>query len=43
MSGYTANIIANHGVLENGQNFILKPFTIRDLDIKVQEVLANSI
>jgi hypothetical protein len=39
MSGYTANVIAHHGVLEKGVNFIHKPFTNKDLAIKVREVL----
>jgi CheY-like chemotaxis protein len=39
MSGYTANIIAHHGVLEGGINFIQKPFTLGDLAAKLQEVL----
>jgi two-component system, cell cycle sensor histidine kinase and response regulator CckA len=40
MSGYTANIIAHHGVLEGGINFIQKPFTLGDLAAKLQEVLG---
>lgn len=39
MSGYTANIIANQGVLDDGVNFIQKPFSKRDLAAKVREVL----
>ncbi len=39
MSGYTANVIAHHGVLEEGVQFINKPFTKRDLAAKVREVL----
>jgi CheY-like chemotaxis protein len=39
MSGYTSDIIANHGVLEEGVAFIQKPFTMRELSAKVREVL----
>jgi len=31
MSGYTANVIAHHNVLEENVNFIQKPFTTKDL------------
>jgi len=40
MSGYTANIIAHHGVLEDGIHFIQKPFTLGDLAAKLQKVLS---
>ncbi|GAW68793.1 histidine kinase [Geoanaerobacter pelophilus] len=39
MSGYTANVIAHHGVLDDGVNFISKPFSLTDLAEKVREVL----
>lgn len=39
MSGYTANIIAERGVIEEGMNFIQKPFTIEALASKVRAVL----
>lgn len=39
MSGYTANVIAHRGVLEDGVNFISKPFSARDMAFKVREVL----
>jgi PAS domain S-box-containing protein len=39
MSGYTANVIAHHGVLEEGVQFIQKPFSIKDLAAKVRETL----
>jgi PAS domain S-box-containing protein len=38
-SGYTANIIHQKGILEEGLNFITKPFAPRDLLRKVREVL----
>lgn len=42
MSGYTANVIAHHGVLEEGVNFIQKPVSKKDLAAKVRDVLENS-
>ena len=39
MSGYTANIIAHHGVLEKGVAFIQKPFTREGLAGKIRKVL----
>jgi PAS domain S-box-containing protein len=41
MSGYTADVIAHHGVLDKGVNFIQKPFLMKDLAIKVREVLEQ--
>ncbi|WP_217352428.1 hybrid sensor histidine kinase/response regulator [Candidatus Viridilinea mediisalina] len=40
ISGYTANFIAHHGVLDAGVHFIQKPFAITDLATKVREVLG---
>ena len=40
MSGYTSNVIAHHGVLDDSVNFIQKPFTSQDLATKVREVLV---
>ncbi len=39
MSGYTADIIARHGILESGLQFIEKPFSVIGLCNKVREVL----
>jgi CheY-like chemotaxis protein len=39
MSGYTANIIAQHGILEGNSAFLEKPFTRRGLMIGVREAL----
>ena len=39
MSGYTANVIVHHGVLDEGLLFIQKPFSARDLAVKVREAL----
>ena len=40
MSGYADNAIVHHGVLEEGMNFIQKPFTIDGLTRKVREILG---
>jgi two-component system, cell cycle sensor histidine kinase and response regulator CckA len=39
MSGYTADIIANNGVLDNAINFIQKPITITSLTRTVYNIL----
>ncbi len=41
MSGYTADILAHHGVLGEGEQFIQKPFSLKDLTAKLREVLYN--
>ncbi|MDZ7831434.1 MAG: response regulator [Desulfobacterales bacterium] len=41
MSGYTANVIAHHGMLDEGLQFIQKPFSLKDLAVKVREVLEQ--
>jgi two-component system cell cycle sensor histidine kinase/response regulator CckA len=38
-SGYTADVIAHNGVLDEGVHFIQKPFSTQDLAAKVREVL----
>jgi len=40
MSGYTADVIARHGVLEPGVHFIAKPFTPAELAHKLREILG---
>jgi PAS domain S-box-containing protein len=42
MSGFTATVIADRGVLEEGIDFIQKPFTIHDLGAKVGAALDRS-
>jgi len=42
MSGYTYDVIAHHGVLEAGVNFIQKPITLSRLAKKLREVLRDS-
>jgi PAS domain S-box-containing protein len=39
MSGYTANVIAHHGVLDSGVSFLQKPFGFRDLAMRIRQVL----
>ncbi len=39
MSGYTADVIAHHGVLDEGIQFINKPFSIKALAAKVRDIL----
>ena len=39
MSGYTDNVIAHHGILEPGTQFIAKPFTVAALTTRIREVL----
>jgi DNA-binding response OmpR family regulator len=41
MSGDTADVIAHHGVLDQGVHFIAKPFSIRALSTKVRKVLDH--
>jgi two-component system, cell cycle sensor histidine kinase and response regulator CckA len=41
ISGYTANIIAHHGVLDKGVHFIQKPFSQKDLAAKIREALSQ--
>lgn len=39
MSGYTADVITRQEILEEGVQFIPKPFSIKDLAIKVRNIL----
>ncbi|MEJ2041178.1 MAG: ATP-binding protein, partial [Desulfosarcinaceae bacterium] len=39
MSGYTAEVIAHHGIMDEGIDFIQKPFSVQALVAKVREVL----
>jgi PAS domain S-box-containing protein len=39
MSGYTAEVIAHHGVLHEGVHFLQKPFSVQDLAVKLREAL----
>jgi YesN/AraC family two-component response regulator len=42
MSGYTANVIAHQGVLDEGVQFIQKPFSMKDIAVKIQNVLDGA-
>ncbi len=41
MSGYTADVIAHRGILDEGVCFIHKPFSIQDFAVKVREALEQ--
>jgi PAS domain S-box-containing protein len=41
MSGYTENVIGHNGTLDAGVRLLQKPFTLRELKIKVREVLDS--
>ncbi len=41
MSGYTADIIGQHGILDSSVFFIQKPFSIQELTAMVRKVLAG--
>jgi CheY-like chemotaxis protein len=40
-SGYTANVIARHGVLDEGVDFLQKPFSVADLAAVVRQILTE--
>jgi len=42
MSGYTDNAVFHHGILDQGVNYIQKPFTIAGLMKKMREVLDKN-
>lgn len=42
MSGYTADVIVHHGVLDEGVSFLPKPFSVELLSSKISEVLAGT-
>ena len=42
-SGYKADVITHHGVLDEGVYFIQKPFSRKDLTAKVRETLNHKL
>jgi len=42
MSGYTSNVIVNHGVLDKGVHFAQKPFNLTELAAKLREVMTSA-
>ncbi len=38
-SGYTQNVIAHHGILERGIEYLAKPYSLESLARRVREVL----
>jgi two-component system, cell cycle sensor histidine kinase and response regulator CckA len=40
-SGYTANVIAHYGILDENVHFIQRPFSSRALTDKVREALDH--
>ncbi len=43
MSGYTENVIAHHGILDEGINFIEKPFRPKNFLRKVRSILNKKV
>jgi len=43
MSGYSADVIAQHGILDPGINFIEKPFSLQNFTAKVKELLSPEL
>lgn len=41
VSGYAADIVSEHGVLDRGVHFLQKPFSREELAGKVKEVLGR--
>ena len=39
VSGYTSDVIAQHGVLNTGIHFLQKPFSRKQLDEQIQHML----
>ncbi len=42
MSGYTSDVIAHHGVLDKGVYFIQKPFSKKEIAVKIRTVIEKA-
>lgn len=42
MSGYAENILTSHGIVQKGINFIAKPFTIKEMANKIENILSET-
>ncbi|MCF8077571.1 MAG: hypothetical protein K9K87_15575, partial [Desulfotignum sp.] len=42
MSGYTTDVIAHQGILDDGVAFIQKPFSMAEMTEKLREVLDET-
>ncbi|MBN1407379.1 MAG: PAS domain-containing protein [Calditrichaceae bacterium] len=40
MSGYASNVVVDYGILEDGVNFIQKPFSMKNLNKQIREILG---
>jgi len=40
MSGYSEDVIARQGILEEGVKIVTKPFTLKELSMKIREALS---
>jgi len=41
MSGYTSEVVLRHGIVDKGDKFISKPFSVSELAAKLRETLDN--
>ena len=43
MSGYAAELVASHGILDDGVHFLPKPFTLEELGRAVARALGDEV